>query len=36
MIGRLYIHNYSCLQSFEFKPGDAFSALLIGKIGQLA
>ena len=34
MLRRLYIHNYRCLQNFEFKPGDASSALLIGKNGS--
>ena len=34
MIERLYIHNFRCLENFEFKPGDASSALLIGKNGS--
>jgi hypothetical protein len=34
MLQRLYIHNFRCLQNFEFKPGDASSALLIGKNGS--
>ncbi|MFM8444538.1 MAG: AAA family ATPase, partial [Methylococcus sp.] len=34
MLQRLYIHNFRCLQNFEFKPGAATSALLIGKNGS--
>jgi len=34
MLQRLYIHNFRCLQNFEFKPGAASSALLIGKNGS--
>lgn len=34
MIERLYIHNFRCLENFEFKPGGAPSALLIGKNGS--
>lgn len=34
MLHRLYVHNYRCLENFEFKPGDASSALLIGKNGS--
>ena len=33
MLERLYIHNFRCLENFDFKPGDAASALLIGKNG---
>ena len=33
MIARFYIHNFRCLENFEFKPGDTSSALLIGKNG---
>lgn len=33
MLERLYIHNYRCLENFEFKPGTATSSLLIGKNG---
>lgn len=33
MLHRLYIHNFRCLENFEFKPGEASSALLIGKNG---
>ena len=33
MLQRLYIHNFRCLENFEFKPSDASSALLIGKNG---
>lgn len=33
MLHRLYIHNFRCLENFEFKPGNASSALLIGKSG---
>lgn len=34
MIERLYVHNFRCLENFEFKPGDAASVLLIGKNGS--
>lgn len=34
MIERLYIHNFRCLENFEFKPGGAPSVLLIGKNGS--
>lgn len=34
MIERLYIHNFRCLENFEFKPGGATSLLLIGKNGS--
>lgn len=34
MLQRLYVHNYRCLENFEFKPGDVSSALLIGKNGS--
>jgi predicted ATP-binding protein involved in virulence len=34
MVERLYIHNFRCLENFEFKPGGATSALLIGKNGS--
>lgn len=34
MLQRLYIHNFRCLENFEFKPGDTSSALLIGKNGS--
>lgn len=33
MLERLYIHNYRCLENFEFMPGPAASVLLIGKNG---
>lgn len=33
MLQRLYVHNYRCLENFEFKPGDISSALLIGNNG---
>lgn len=33
MLQRLYVHNYRCLENFEFKPGGSSSALLIGKNG---
>lgn len=33
MLERLYVHNFRCLENFEFKPGEASSALLIGKNG---
>lgn len=32
MLERLYVHNFRCLENFEFKPGAA-SVLLIGKNG---
>lgn len=34
MLQRVYIHNFRCFENFEFKPGDAPSALLIGKNGS--
>jgi energy-coupling factor transporter ATP-binding protein EcfA2 len=34
MIERLYVHNFRCLENFEFKPGDPSSVLLIGKNGS--
>ena len=34
MLERLYVHNFRCLENFEFKPGDRPSALLIGKNGS--
>ena len=34
MLQRLYAHNFRCLENFEFNPGDASSALLIGKNGS--
>jgi predicted ATPase len=34
MLQRLYVHNYRCLENFEFKPGPHPSALLIGKNGS--
>lgn len=33
MLERLYVHNFRCLENFEFKPGQASSILLIGKNG---
>lgn len=33
MLERLYVHNYRCLENFEFSPGAASSVLLIGKNG---
>ena len=33
MLQRLYVHNYRCLENFEFKPGLAASSLLIGRNG---
>jgi len=33
MLQRLYVHNFRCLENFEFKPGNNSSALLIGKNG---
>lgn len=33
MLERLYVHNFRCLENFEFKPGEAASILLIGKNG---
>lgn len=34
MLQRLYVHNFRCLENFEFKPGDESSMLLIGKNGS--
>jgi len=34
MLQRLYVHNFRCLENFEFKPGNQPSALLIGKNGS--
>lgn len=34
MLQRLYVHNFGCLDNFEFKPGNHSSALLIGKNGS--
>jgi DNA repair exonuclease SbcCD ATPase subunit len=34
MLERLYVHNFRCLENFEFKPGDEPSMLLIGKNGS--
>lgn len=34
MLERLYVHNFRCLENFEFKPGEQSSALLIGKNGS--
>lgn len=34
MLQRIYVHNFRCLENFEFKPGDNASALLIGKNGS--
>lgn len=34
MLQRLYVHNFRCLENFEFKPGDEGSVLLIGKNGS--
>lgn len=34
MLQRLYTNNIRFLENFEFKPGDASSALLIGKNGS--
>lgn len=34
MLQRLYINNFRCLDNFEFKPGSATSALLVGKNGS--
>lgn len=34
MIERLYVHNFRCLENFEFKPQGASSVLLIGKNGS--
>ena len=31
MIERLYIHNFRCLENFEFKPCEVSSVQLIGK-----
>lgn len=33
MLQRLYVHNYRCLENFEFRPGGGSSALLLGKNG---
>jgi predicted ATPase len=33
MLQRLYVHNYRCLENFEFRPGPAPSSLLIGRNG---
>lgn len=33
MLERLYVHNFRCLENFEFKPGETPSVLLIGKNG---
>ena len=33
MLERLYVHNFRCLENFEFVPGNRPSALLIGKNG---
>jgi predicted ATPase len=33
MLQRLYVHNFRCLENFEFKPGGSPSALLVGKNG---
>lgn len=34
MLQRLYVHNFRCLENFEFKPGGTSSVLLIGKNGS--
>lgn len=34
MIDRLYVHNFRCLENFEFKPGGAGSVLPIGRNGS--
>ena len=34
MLQRLYVHNFRCLENFEFKPDGATSALLIGRNGS--
>jgi predicted ATPase len=34
MLQRLYVHNFRCLENFEFKPEGAGSALLIGPNGS--
>ncbi len=34
MLQRLYVHNFRCLENFEFKPGDHSSMLLIGRNGS--
>ena len=34
MIERLYVHNFRCLENFEFKPGGSASVLLIGRNGS--
>ena len=33
MLKRLYIHNFRCMQNFEFKPEGQSSCLLLGKNG---
>lgn len=33
MLQRLYVHNFRCLENFEFKPGGERSVLLIGRNG---
>lgn len=33
MLQRLYVHNFRCLENFEFSLKDMSSALLIGKNG---
>ena len=34
MLQRLYVHNFRCLENFEFKPEGATSVLLIGRNGS--
>ena len=34
MLQRLYVHNFRCLENFEFRPDGATSALLIGRNGS--
>ncbi len=34
MLTRLYVHNFRCLENFEFRPAQSPSALLIGKNGS--
>lgn len=34
MLQRLYVHNFRCLENFEFKPKSMPSALLIGQNGS--
>jgi ABC-type cobalamin/Fe3+-siderophores transport system ATPase subunit len=34
MLERLYVHNFRCLENFEFAPGNRPSALLVGKNGS--